>query len=202
MTVAPHIVALALAAVQPADAGTQPAAAQPATGQAAIPPPIVPAADPNALLFLFDRVCVRREEAPAGFTAAQWSDFPEALRLMNTYGHGGTFLRSEIPSLTYIARTQGGAHFGPGIETRCGIAGRAFDSDVSIIVSRLAERASVRPAPPVETNGLSMYMLIGDRDAITVYHTEDGWVILRNMGILIPADMVRRRDLRRRRNRN
>ena len=195
MAHAPYIVALALAALQPSTAAAQPAAAEPAAVQAAAAPPA--AGDPQHLLALFDRVCVKRNDAPAGFRSAQWSDFPKALVLMNTYDHGGTFLRSETPSETYIARTQGGGHMAPGLETRCGVAGRLAGADVAGVVSRLAESSGAKVGQPVETSGVSMHMLIGDRDAVTVYQTADDWVIIRNLGILIPANMVKKRDLRR-----
>lgn len=196
MALALHLAALALAAVQPADpaAAAEPPPAAKAEAAAAASAPL---ADPEQLLALFDRVCTKREEAPDGFSKAQWSDFPPALVLMNTYDHGGTFLRSEGPSETYIARTEGAGHMAPGRETRCGVAGRVADPAVALIVSRLAESSGAKPGPAVETNGISMHMLIGDRDAITVYDAADGWVILRNMGIMIPANMVRKRDLKR-----
>jgi hypothetical protein len=186
MALASQIVALALAAAQPAPA-------------AATPAPAVPAADAGALIALFERVCMRSEEAQ-GFQAVQWSDFPAPLRLMNTYDHGGTFLKSETPSLTYIARTQGPGHMGPGIEMRCGIAARG--ADVAPIVSRLAELAGAQASAPLERDGVTMHMLIGRNGAFTVYKTEGDWVIVRSMGIGIPASMVRPRDLRRRGKRN
>jgi hypothetical protein len=198
MAVSSYLVALALAAVQPAaaeSAAAQPAAVPPAA-QAPAPP-----GDTAALIDLFERVCLANGDAPTGFAAVQWSDFPEPLRLMNTYGHGGTFLRSETPSLIYIARTEGSGHMTPGIETRCGVAARGVD--LSQIVSHLAERTGARPnAAPVSLGDVSMHMLIGDRYAVTIYGTQDNWVIVRNMGIMIPADMLRRRDRRRRGDRN
>jgi len=186
MAASSYLVAIALAAVQP-----DPAEAA-----------VASSADTAALIDLFERVCLTNGDAPAGFAAAQWSDFPAPLRLMNTYGHGGTFLRSEMPSPTYIARTEGSGHMAPGLETRCGVAARGVD--VSRILSHLAERTGARPgAAPAAMGDVSMHMLIGDRHAVTVYETQDNWVIVRNMGIMIPANMVRPRDLRRRRgNRN
>ena len=195
MAFAPHLVALALAAAQPGDGTAAPAAAEPTVVQTGAAP--AAAGDPGQLLALFDRVCTKRNDAPAEFRSAQWSDFPKALVLMNTYDHGGTFLRSETPSETYIARTQGAGHMAPGLETRCGVAARLSAGDVAGVVARLAESSGAKVGAPVETNGISMHMLIGDRDAITVYHTADDWVIVRNMGIMIPANMVRKRDLKR-----
>ena len=185
MALASHLIAFALAAAQPAAATAEPAA----------PAAPAPAADTAALLDLFERVCLRSEAPPAGFARTQWSDFPAPLQLMNTYGHEGTFLRGETPALTYVASTRGSAHLGPGLETRCGVAARG--ADVSRIVSHLAERAGAQAVPPVEMDGVSMSMLIGNRGAFTVYETQDNGVIVRSLGILIPAEMVRPRDRRR-----
>lgn len=179
---APHIFALALAAAQPAAAEAAPA----------------PAADAGALLDLFDRVCMRGEDAPAGFAPVEWSAFPQPLRLMNTYDHGGTFLRSDAPAVTYIARTSGGAHMAQGLEARCGVAVRG--ADASQVVTRLAERTGAQAMPTMTTGDLSMTMLISDR-GYTVYSTEDRWVIVRSLDMMIalPVQSERRRRGRRER---
>ena len=183
MAFASHLTALALAAFQP---GTAP---EPA-----------PAADTAAVVDLFERVCVRGEQAPAGFETVPWSDFPEPLRLLNTYGHGGTFLRSETPSPTYVAKTEGESHMAAGREMRCGVAIRGADAPA--IVARLAERTRARAMRPMEMGGTSMTMLMGDRAAYTVYRVEDGWVIVRSleMTIAVPArNESGRRERRRQR---
>lgn len=179
MAIVPHIFALALAAAQPA-------------AEAAAPAP-----DARALLDLFDRVCARGEDAPGGFAAVEWSAFPQPLRLMNTYNHGGTFLRSEAPSVTYVARTRGEAHMGAGLETRCGVAVRG--ADASQVIALLAERTGARAMPAVTTGDLSMTMLISDR-GYTVYSTEDRWVIVRSLDMMIalPVQSERRRGRRER----
>ncbi|HEX8655110.1 MAG TPA: hypothetical protein VF693_07805 [Allosphingosinicella sp.] len=183
MAVASHILALTLAAAQPA-------AAEGATA--------APAADAAMLLDLFDRVCLRGEDAPAGFAPVQWSEFPEPLRLLNTYDHAGTFLRSDAPTLVYVARTRGPAHMAQGVESRCGVAARG--ADTREIVSALARRTGAQVMPPMATGGTTMTMLMGE-GAFTVYSTEDRWVIVRSLGMMIalPQQNERRRRGRRER---
>lgn len=190
MALATHFIILALAAAQPQTGGKEGAAAEPAA-------PVASAGvdATAAVLDLFERVCGGNEQAPGGFDVVQWSDFPQALVLMNTYGHGGTFLRSATGE-AYIARTQGQAHMGPGRETRCAVAARGIDA--ARIVAHLAERTGA-PAVPLQVEGVSANMLISDRGAFTVYDVADDWVIVRSMGILIPAEMLRQGNRRPRR---
>ncbi|HYG29466.1 MAG TPA: hypothetical protein VD887_04545 [Allosphingosinicella sp.] len=180
MAAFPHLFALALAAAQPAPAEAATAAR----------------ADSAALLELFDRVCLRGEDAPAGFAPVEWSAFPEPLRLLNTYDHAGTFLRSEAPTLTYVARTRGPAHMAAGVESRCGAAVRG--ADTRDVVARLARMTGAQVMPPMATGGMTMTMLMGD-GAFTVYSTEDQWVIVRSLRMMIalPQRSERRRRGRR-----
>ena len=173
------------------------AAAQPA------PPADGSRTDSAAVLALFESICLSGAQAPAGFEPVAWSDFPDALRFMNSYGHGGTFLRSAAPTLTYIAQTRGPGHMSPGIETRCGVAVRGVD--IAPIVARLRAVARARPMEPLEMGGTSTTMLIGDGGAFTVTRAEDEWVIVRSLGMMIalPAGTEgggreRRRDRRKR----
>jgi hypothetical protein len=135
-------------------------------------------------LAAFVGTCMENGSPPAGFEPSAWSDFPEALRLMNTYNHGGTFLRGSIADRTaYVARTRGEAHLNPGIETRCGIAlqGASYDH----LVTALAARLGVEPVDPIEVNGVRSTMLVSRAGMVTVTSTTDDWIILRNMGIMI-----------------
>jgi len=173
MTFSLELAALTLAAAQPA-----------------------PAAAEATVLELFERICLSGGEAPAGFERAAWSDFPAPLRLMNTYDHDGTFLRNAGPPTVYVAQTRGAAHMGPGLETRCGVAAQGIQTEA--IVARLSERARARPARPLEMGGVSTTMIIGESGAFTVTRVEDDWVIVRSLGIMIPAEMLRGGDRRRR----
>ena len=166
------------------------AAAQPAPAEAA------PAVDSDALFQLFERFCLSRGEAPPGFEAVAWSEFPEGLRLMNTYGHAGTFLRSAAPAAIYVAQTRGAAHMNPGIEMRCGVAAQGVNT--APIIERLAAHTRSTPAPPVEMDGTSMTILIGNGGAFTVYRAGD-WAIVRSMDMLIALPRQNERGRRGRR---
>ena len=160
---------------------------------AAQPPPAAPEA---TVLELFERICLSGGEAPEGYERVAWSEFPASLRLMNTYDHDGTFLRRVGPPAVYVAQTRGAAHMGPGLETRCGVAAQGIQTDA--IVARLAERARAQPARPLEMAGVTVTMVIGEGGAFTVTRVEDDWVIVRSLGIAIPAEMPRGGDGRRR----
>lgn len=177
MAVPAHLAALLLAAVQP------PAADAPAPMPAA-------AADAEAVMGIFESVCLSDGKAPAGFETAAWSDFPEPLRLMNTYDHGGAFFRRASPA-TYIARTEGPGHMMPGIETRCGVAAQGIET--AGIVERLRKRAQAEKASDLAIAGAATTMIFGRGGAFTVTRVDEGWVIVRSMGIMIRADAVPRR---------
>lgn len=182
MTAAPaHLAALLLAAVQPpadAAAPSDPAAVRPAL-----------AAD--AVMEIFESVCLSGGKAPAGFETASWSDFPEALRLMNTYDHGGAFFRRTGPTI-YIARTQGAGHLMAGIETRCGVAAQGVET--AGIVETLRKRAQAENTAEVgAATGNPSTVIFGKGGAFTVTRAPENWVIVRSMGMMIPADSVPRR---------
>jgi hypothetical protein len=164
--------------------GSQPAAA----------PAPAPAADPagaDSVMEIFESVCLSNGKTPAGFAEAAWSDFPEALRLMNTYDHGGSFFRRSSPA-TYIARTQGAGHLAPGIETRCGVAAQGIDT--TAIVERLQKLAQAERTGEVgASTGNPTTVIFGKGGAFTVTRPGDNWVIVRSMGMMIPADAVHRR---------
>lgn len=180
-----HLAALLLAAVQPPDAraASDPAAARPAA--AAAP------ADAASVLEIFESVCLSGRKAPAGFETAAWSDFPEALRLMNTYDHGGAFFRRTGPTI-YVARTQGAGHLMPGIETRCGVAAQGIETPG--IVEALRKRAQADNTAEIgAATGNPSTAIIGKGGAFTVTRAPENWVIVRSMGMMIPADSVPRR---------
>lgn len=137
-----------------------------------------------ALLALFDDVCTRGRDAPAGFRAVEWSSFPEALRFMNTYGHGGTFLRGEEGGRTaYIARTRGEGHLDPGTETRCGVAVQGASHDG--LVAALGTRLRTRPVGPIVLGGLSNTLFVSDAGAVSVSQADGEWVIVRTFDMTI-----------------
>lgn len=170
---------------------------EPASKTAAPSP--APAADSDAVFGIFESLCLSGGEAPAGFEPAAWNDFPQALRLMNTYDHDGTFLRRANPA-TYVARTQGAGHLSPGLEKRCSVAAQGMET--AGIVERLRKRAQAEETSNIGAAGTSMTLIAGSGGVFDVTHTEEGWVILRSMEILIPADMVPRRYLKRKRKGN
>lgn len=153
-----------------------------------------PAPDPLAyadeVMEVFESVCLKGGKAPAGFETTAWSEFPEPLKLMNTYDHAGTFLRRSDRSM-YIAETRGPGHMMPGIETRCGVAAQGIDK--AAIVDRLTKLAQADKSPEVTMGEMKMTMIFGKGGAFTVYDSEDRWVIVRSMGLMIPADSVPRR---------
>lgn len=169
MAVAPHLVALLLAGAQPA------------------PDPVGHA---NEVMEVFESVCLAGGEAPARFGAAAWSEFPEALRLMNTYNHGGTFFRRSDGAI-YIAQTQGPGHMMPGIETRCGVAAQGIET--AAIVDRLRKRAQAEKTSDIGAGETATTLIFGKGGAFTVTRAADSWVIVRSMGMMIPADAVSRR---------
>jgi hypothetical protein len=184
MAVSFHLAALVLAAAQ----------AGPADAPVAAPAPAPAAADAAAVLDIFETVCLSDGALPPGFESAAWADFPPGLRLMNTYDHAGSFSRSADRAI-YFARTGGPGHMSPGLEKRCAVAAQGIDS--AAIVQRLKARTGAEEAPEVAVAGVTSTMVIGKGGFFTVSRTEDSWVIVRSMDILIPANMVRPRDLRR-----
>lgn len=182
MVISPHIVALLLAGAQP---------------EAADRPGSTPAGsvDAASVLGIFESVCLSGGKAPAGFEAAVWTDFPKALVLMNTYGHGGTFFRRASPA-TYIARTQGAGHMTRGIETRCGVAAQGLDT--AAMIERLKKRAQAEKSSEVgASTGNPTTVILGKGGAFTITRADENWVIVRSMGFLIPADSVSRRHRKR-----
>lgn len=165
--------ALLIACAQPA------AAAEP---QASAP---VQAVDPEAVYAMFESVCLSGNELPAGFETAAWSDFPSAVRLLNTYGSPGTFSRRAEPE-TWFARTRAEGHMMPGIETKCGIAARGLEK--AAMVERLVRRAEADRTS--EVGGGAMTLIIGRKGVFDVTQAEDGWLIVRTTEILIRADSV------------
>lgn len=180
MAVSPHLAVLLLAGLQP------PAADAPA------PPAAPPAAavDAESLMGTFESVCLANESVPAGFERVAWSDFPEPLRLMNTYDHDGTFFRRSDPA-TYLALTEGPGHMAPGVETRCGVAARGIET--AGIVERLKERARAEKATDLGIGGVKTTMIFGKGGAFTVTRVEDDWVIVRSTRIMMTIEPPRRR---------
>jgi hypothetical protein len=173
--VAQGMIALAalLAAAAPAVAAQAPPAAARST----------PSPD-GALVGLFDQVCTRNRSAPEGFEAIQWSDVPEALIFLNTYGHDGTFLRrGQGEGAVYIVRTRGAGHMSPGIETRCGIAAHGVDFDRVVVT--LASILNVPHAAPMEMGGMTVVLLMARDGATSISRTSGGWVIVRGLGMMI-----------------
>ena len=174
------IVRRSIAALAILIVGAQPAAA--AEPQAPVP---VQAVDSEAVFAMFESVCFSGGELPAGFETAVWTDFPAAVRLLNTYGSPGTFSRRPEPE-TWFARTQAGAHMMPGIETKCGIAVRSLDK--AAVVERLVRHAEADTTS--EIGGGAMTLIIGKKGVFDVTQAEDGWLIVRTTEILIRADSV------------
>lgn len=174
MALAPLFAALLLTGAQP------PAADGPAPT----------AADADAVMGMFESVCLSNGKAPAGFETVAWSDFPEALRLMNTYDHGGTFLRRASPA-TYIARTEGPGHMTPGLETRCGVAAQGLET--AGIVERLRKSAQVEKTSEMAVAEVAMTLIVGKGGAFTVTKAAENWVIVRRMDMMIPAGSIPRR---------
>jgi hypothetical protein len=170
MAVPPLLVALLLAALEPA----------------ADAPARAAAVDAEALMATFEDVCLSNVSVPTGFETAAWSDFPEPLRLMNTYGHDGTFFRRPDPA-TYIARTEGPGHMTPGVETRCSVAARGIET--AGIVKRLKARARAKKVMDLGTGATTTTMIVGQGGAFTVARAEDDWVIVRSMTILIQVPL-------------
>lgn len=188
MAVPFHLVALALAGAQPA-VDAQASAPAPAPVRAAA------TVDAAALLGIFESACLPGgSDAPAGFETAAWSDFPAPLRLMNTYTHEGSFSRSADRAV-YFARTSGPGHMAPGLEKRCAVAAQGVDP--AAVVERLKARVEADKASEVTVAGVWSAMLMGKSGFYTVTRAEGDWLIVRSMDILIPANMVSPRHLRR-----
>jgi hypothetical protein len=183
MSALPPSIALLLAAAQPAAGGA------PASASAAVP--TADAAGADAVMRIFESVCLSNDKAPAGFETAAWSDFPEALRLMNTYDHDGTFFRRSDRTI-YIARTRGAGHLMPGVETRCGVAAQALET--AGMIEALKKRAQAeRTAEVGAATANPSTVIFGRGGAFTVTRAAENWVIVRSMGMMIPADAVSRR---------
>ena len=162
-----------LAAAQPGVAGAQ--------APAAVAAPAASAAD--TAFALFESICLSGGEPSAGFETAAWSDFPPAVRLLNTYGYSGTFFRRADPE-TWVARTR--TESAMGIETKCGLAARGLETEA--VIERLKKRAKAQA--PTQIGGGAMTLIAGDGGIFDVTRAEDGWVIVRASEILIRADLV------------
>jgi hypothetical protein len=157
----------------------------------------VAAVDSEAVYAIFESVCLSGGEIPAGFEAVAWSDFPQAVRLLNTYGYSGAFFSRADPE-AWIARTQGGAHMPLGVERRCGIAARGIET--AGIVERLIRRAKADGTSEIGGGPMAMTLIAGRDGVFDVTRAEDGWVIVRSMEFLIRADLVPRRYRKGKRN--
>ena len=164
-------------------AGAQPTAA--AEPQSPAPVPSVPEANADAVYATFESVCLSGGEPPAGFEAAAWSEFPPAVRLLNTYGYSGTFFRRADPE-AWIARTR--TESPVGIETKCGIAARGLETET--IIERLKKRARAEVTSRLGDEARAMTLIAGRGGIFDVTRAEDGWVIVRASEILIRADSV------------
>lgn len=132
------------------------------------------------ILELYTAVCVRGEEAPAGFQAVEWSAFPAALRLMNTYGHGGAFLTRDAGGRTlYIARTSGaGQDRIVEAERRCGVAIRGANFDR--LTRAFREQLRARPLASMRIGGHQIVMFPSPpRGVLSVSESDEGWIIVR-----------------------
>ena len=130
------------------------------------------------ILQIYNAVCVRGEEAPAGFQPVEWSAFPQALRLMNTYGHEGTFrMRDGGGRTVYIARTTGaGQDSIVAAERRCGVAIRG--ANFNRLVRAFAQQLRVRPLE-MGMLGHKIAMLQSPPGVLSVSEAEEGWIIVR-----------------------
>ncbi|HEV2817251.1 MAG TPA: hypothetical protein VGW40_08555 [Allosphingosinicella sp.] len=156
-------------------------------------PALAAAQDPprsadEEILQIYESVCVRGEEAPAGFQPVEWSEFPEALRLMNTYGHEGTFLRREGDGrLVYIARTSGAGHDSVvASERRCGVAirGASFDRLARAFGRQLRTR-------PMRMNMIGHQVIMfpaSPLGLLSVNEADEGWIIVRAYDISMRAN--------------
>ena len=132
------------------------------------------------ILQIYDNVCVRGEEAPAGFQPVEWSTFPAALRLLNTYGHGGTFLRREGEGrIVYIARTSGAGHDSlVASERRCGVAIRGANFDR--LARAFGRQLGGRPFGPMNMVGHKVIMFPSSPlGLLSVSEADEGWIIVR-----------------------
>jgi hypothetical protein len=130
------------------------------------------------ILDIYNAVCVRNENAPAGFRPVEWSTFPPALRLLNTYGHEGNFLlRDAGGRIVYIARTSGAGHDSiVAAERRCGVAIRG--ANFNRLARAFARQLGVRP---LEMNmlGHKVVMLEAPQGLLSINEAEQGWIIVR-----------------------
>jgi hypothetical protein len=137
-----------------------------------------PASADAEILHIYDAVCARGEGAPTGFRPVEWSAFPPALRLLNTYGHEGIFLLRDGGGRTvYVARTSGpGRDSIAAAEGRCGVAIRGANFDR--VARTLARQLGVRP---LEMNmlGHKVVILQSPQGALSVNEAEQGWIIVR-----------------------
>jgi hypothetical protein len=180
MAIAQQLAAILLAGAQPPAADSSAPAQTPTA-----------AADADSVMGIFESVCLSGGKVPAGFEAAAWSDFPKPLVLMNTYDHGGSFFRRASPAI-YLARTQGPGHMMPGIETRCGVAAQGIET--AALIERLKKRAKAERTSEVgAATGNPTTIVFGKGGAFTVTRADEDWVIVRSMGMMIPADAVPRR---------
>jgi len=139
------------------------------------------------ILSLFDAVCVRGGDAPAGFQPVEWSSFPAELRFMNTYGHGGTFLRAETGGrVVYIARTAGPGHDSLAAgEQRCGVAIRG--ANFSRLLRAIGDQLRTRPIE-ISLGGMRNVVFPAEQGALSVSEAEGGWIIVRAYGISMRAN--------------
>lgn len=132
------------------------------------------------ILQIYDSVCVRGGDAPAEFQPVEWNTFPAALRLMNTYGHGGTFLLRDAGGRTvYIARTSGaGRDRFVEAERRCGVAIRGANFDR--LVRAVREQLRVRPLASMRIGGQQIVMFPSSPlGMLSISEADQGWIIVR-----------------------
>ena len=137
-----------------------------------------PASADAEILQLYQAVCVRGEEAPEGFEPVEWSAFPQALRLLNTYGHEGVFrIRESGGRTVYIARTSGAGHDSfVAAERRCGVAIRGANFDR--LARTLARQLRVRPLE-MSMLGHKVVMLELPQGVLSINEADEGWIIVR-----------------------
>jgi hypothetical protein len=130
------------------------------------------------VLDLYAALCVRNTGAPAGFVPVEWSSVPAELRLLNTYGHAGTFLRGEADGrILYAARTTGpGQDSIAAGEHRCGAAVRGADLDR---VARMLTRRFRARAMPMNLGPIRATLFQSEQGVISLSEADDGWIIVR-----------------------
>jgi hypothetical protein len=137
-----------------------------------------PRAADAEILQIYDAVCVRDQGAPDGFQPVEWNAFPDALRLMNTYGHGGIFLhRDSGGRAIYIARTSGAGHDQMvASERRCGVAIRG--ANFGRLVTAFGQQLRVNPIS-MRMVGHQVAMFQSPQGVLSVSEAEEGWIIVR-----------------------